>query len=112
MGNQSEHSEAIMETMTALYKGGLISKAQYDKFLTLYNSSNDLSVFPQPCVPLKPEEIKQLRIRERLTLADFALYLNTTSVQIEQWERGTAKPTDPEQKLLHLIRTKGIKELV
>lgn len=111
MGKQSEHSEAIMETMTALYNARLISKEQYEKFLTLYNSSDDLSAFPQPCVPLKPEEIRQLRNREGLTRADFALYLNTTTSQIEQWESGIAKPSDPEQKLLHLIRTKGIKEL-
>lgn len=108
---ETKHSDVIKETVDELYRAGIISKEKYEKFQTLHASSENLSSFPQPVVPLKPDEIKQLRSKEKLSTADLALFLNTTVARIEQFERGTLKPSDAEQKLLNVIRAKGIKEI-
>src|SRR5712692_7565545 len=58
--------------------------------------------------PLKPEEIRALRVREGASQAVFARYLNVTSGLISQWERGEKHPQGASLKLLTLVAKSGL----
>ena len=45
-----------------------------------------------PVRPLKPREIRTLRMREGASQAVFARYLNVTIGLVSQWERGEKRP--------------------
>ena len=60
---------------------------------------------------LSPEEIKELRDKNSLSEADFALYLHTTIPTIESWESGEKKPKGAELTLLNIVKQKGLKGL-
>jgi putative transcriptional regulator len=45
--------------------------------------------------PLKPKEIRALRLREGASQAVFARYLNVTTGFVSQWERGARHLTGP-----------------
>jgi hypothetical protein len=57
-----------------------------------------------PVRPLRPQEIRALRLRERASQAVFARYLNVTMGLVSQWERGEKRPQGPSLKLLTLCR--------
>lgn len=61
-----------------------------------------------PIRKLSPKEIKQLRLKERLSQPVFAKYLNASTSSIKKWETGEKHPTGPTLKLLNLIADKGI----
>jgi putative transcriptional regulator len=92
----SSFREAIRKTAFGLYKTGFMDEKTLQEY-------NDL------CLMLTPEEIRELRVREGLTQADFAMYLNTTRSVIDQWESGAKKPNGVELKLLDLIKRNGVK---
>jgi putative transcriptional regulator len=109
---KDEQSKVIEETVEGLYRLGLVSKTDYEKFKILCQSSDNLPNTFKFTEELTPEEIKRIRINARLSPIDFAVYLNTTLSTIERWERGSLKPTDVELKLLNLIRIKGLKAII
>lgn len=45
-----------------------------------------------PVENLTPEEIREIRLRERASQAVFARYLNVTPGLVSQWERGKKRP--------------------
>jgi transcriptional regulator with XRE-family HTH domain len=53
--------------------------------------------------PLKPKEIRVLRLREGASQAVFARYLNVTTGLVSQWERGEKHPHGASLKLLTLV---------
>jgi DNA-binding transcriptional regulator YiaG len=57
---------------------------------------------------LTPEEIRQIRLREKASQAVFARYLNVTTGRVSQWERGEKHPRGASLKLLTLIAKKGL----
>ena len=61
-----------------------------------------------PVQPLKPKEIRDLRLREGASQAVFARYLNVTTGLVSQWERGEKHPQGPSLKLLTLIAKNGL----
>ena len=72
--------------------------------------------FDTMCLPpvkeLTAQEIKTLRLKEHVSQAVFARYLNTSSSTIKQWEQGEKRPRGTSLKLLNLIATKGLSILV
>ena len=58
--------------------------------------------------PLKPKEIRDLRLREGASQAVFARYLNVTTGLVSQWERGEKHPQGASLKLLTLIAKNGL----
>lgn len=96
MGNTFR--EVMHETALGLFKSGMMDENTLQKLNNLY-------------LAISPQEIRDLRVREGLTQADFAMYLNTTGSVIDQWESGTKKPTGVELKLLDLIKRKGLKSV-
>lgn len=58
--------------------------------------------------PITPQDIKELRARERVSQAVLAAYLNVTTSSVAQWERGEKRPAGAAQKLLALAIDKGL----
>ena len=95
--------EAAHEMAHGLYDAGIIN-------------ATTMREFDELCLPtvkdLSPQEIKKIRLREKLSQAVFAKYLNTTGSTIRQWEIGEKHPRGTSLKLLNLVFNKGIAVLV
>ena len=61
-----------------------------------------------PIRPLRPKEIRALRLRERASQAVFAHHLNVTTGLVSQWERGEKRPQKASLKLLSLVAKNGL----
>jgi putative transcriptional regulator len=61
-----------------------------------------------PVRPLRPKEIRALRLRQGASQAVFARYLNVTTGLVSQWERGEKRPQGPSLKLLALVAKNGL----
>jgi putative transcriptional regulator len=95
--------EVVHESAKGLYDAGIIDVTTMHEFDTL-------------CLPpikeLTALEIKTLRLKEHVSQAVFARYLNTSSSTIKQWEQGEKRPRGTSMKLLNLIAIKGLSILV
>ena len=61
-----------------------------------------------PVHPMKPEEIRELRRREHVSQAVFAIHLNVSKGVVSQWERGEKQPAGTSLKLLALVQERGL----
>ena len=95
--------DEMQEIFSDLKRAGVISKKQISEFEALKN----LEV-----KSLQPNAIKQLRTREKLSQAVFALVLNTSASTIQKWESGEKKPSGPSLKLLSILKNKGLEVLI
>ncbi len=99
---RSDALAAIHETMEALHEVGAIGQ-------------RTMRQFDEACLTpvrvLTPEEIKALRIRERISQAVFARYLNVSKNLVSDWERGVKKPGGPAVRLLTVIEKKGLEAI-
>ena len=99
---RSEAFAAIHETIEALHEVGAIDK-------------QTMREFDEACLTpvrvLSPEEIKTIRLRERISQPVFARYLNVSKNLISDWERGVKKPGGPALRLLTVIEEKGLKAI-
>jgi len=72
--------------------------------------------FDQLCLPpvktYEPHEIKQIRLRSRVSQAVFAAYLNVSKTSVASWESGEKKPGSTAVKLLNLVDRKGIETVI
>ncbi len=57
---------------------------------------------------LSPNQIKKMRIREKLSQAVLAKILNITPSTYQKWERGEVVPKGANLKLLRLVYDHGI----
>ncbi len=89
----------VYETAKGLYDSGIMNEISMREFEAL-------------CLPpvkvYKPEEIKELRMRFRLSQAVFAAYLNVSKTSVSGWESGGKRPGSAAVKLLNLVDRKGI----
>lgn len=103
--------ENLYQTAKSLYELGAMSKEKFDRFEAFRLSSDNLPYEPIEVEELSPREIGELRSRNFLTEADFAVYLHTTISTIKGWESGEKKPKGPELALLNIVKQKGLKGL-
>src|SRR6266403_2328592 len=89
----------IHETAEGLHAVGVMDKRTMREF-------DDLCL--TPVSPLKPKEIRELRVREGASQAVFARYLNVTTGLVSQWERGEKHPQGASLKLLALVAKNGL----
>ncbi len=61
-----------------------------------------------PVKKMSPYEIKRLRLREKVSQAVFALYLNISPSTVKQWERGEKHPSGATLKLLNIVDQHGL----
>jgi putative transcriptional regulator len=99
---RSDAFAAIHETMDALHEIGAIEKQTMREF--------DESCLT-PVRILSPEEIKTIRLRERISQPVFARYLNVSKNLVSDWERGVKKPGGPALRLLTVIGEKGLRAI-
>ena len=99
---RSDALAAIHETMAALYEVSAVDKQTLLEF-------DDACL--TPVETLTPEEIRELRERERLSQPVFARYLNVSKNLISDWERGARKPGGAALRLLTLVKKNGIQAI-
>lgn len=95
--------EVVHESATGLYDSGLMDTTTMRKFDAM-------------CLPkiknMNAQEIKKVRLREKVSQTVFAMYLNTSTSTIKQWERGMKHPKGTSLKLLNMVSKKGIGILI
>ena len=78
-------------------------------------NATTLREFDEACLPqikeLTPEEIKHLRMSNRISQAVFARLINSSLSTVRQWEIGRKKPSGVALKILNLVEHNGIKVL-
>jgi len=104
MGKQyrNEIMAAIHETALGLNDAGLMDKQTMKTFD---------EVCLTPVEALTPEQIREIRIKEKASQAVFARYLNVTTGLVSQWERGEKHPRGASLKLLTLVARKGLQAI-
>ncbi|MDO5059279.1 MAG: DNA-binding transcriptional regulator [Neisseria sp.] len=103
MKYNSPISESIHSIASALNMAGAVSNAEmkeYDRFCLA------------PVEPLDGEAIRQIREKEALTQAAFAIHLNVSKNHVSAWERGVKKPSGAALKLLTIVKNKGIEAIM
>jgi putative transcriptional regulator len=95
----SDALAAVHETALGLIEAGVMDK-------------RTMKAFDEMCLTpvdeLTPEQIRQIRLREKASQAVFARYLNVTTGLVSQWERGEKRPRGASLKLLTLVAKRGL----
>ncbi len=99
---RSEAHAAIHETMEALAEVGAVDKRTMREF-------DDACLAPVRV--LSPDEIRSIRMRERVSQPVFARYLNVSKNLVSDWERGVKRPGGPALRLLAVIEKKGLRAI-
>jgi putative transcriptional regulator len=89
----------VHETAKGLHDAGIMDEMTMREF--------DVLCLP-PVKKYNPLEIKQIRLRYRVSQAVFAAYLNVSKTSVASWESGGKKPGPTAVKLLNLVDRKGI----
>lgn len=100
-------AKALLETADDMRKAGLMDRATHEK-ITLRHVGEDTGKI----APLTGDQIRQMRVRAKLSQAVFARYLNLTVGYVSQLERGTKQPTGAALALLNVIRRKGLEAIL
>lgn len=61
-----------------------------------------------PVKEYSPTYIKRIRLRNKVSQAVFAAYLNTSASTVRQWEQGLKKPGGISLKILNLVDHHGL----
>lgn len=95
--------EVVYESAKGLHDAGLMDV-------------KTMRTFDEMCLPhvrqLSPREIKNIRLREKISQPVFAEYLNASPSTVKKWETGEKHPTGPALKLLNIVAEKGLSALV
>lgn len=93
---------AVHETAQGLHKAGVMKLETLREF--------DALCIP-PVKEFTPAQIKKIRLKNSVSQAVFAAYLNTTVSTVQKWEQGQKKPSGLSLKLLNIVDSKGIEIL-
>ena len=96
---ESDALAAVHETAFGLREASVIDKRTMKTFDEMCLT---------PVEDLTPEQIREIRRREKASQAVFARYLNVTTGLVSQWERGEKHPRGASLKLLTLVAKKGL----
>lgn len=101
--SKKEKHPSILETVHETAKG------MYDAHII---NATTMREFDELCLPpvkdLSANEIKKIRLHEKVSQPVFAKYLNTTLSTVRQWEQGDKHPRGTSLRLLNLIAEKGL----
>ncbi len=61
---------------------------------------------------LSPQQIKNMRLREKVSQNIMAIYLNISPSTYQKWERGEVIPQGGNLKLLNILYKKGLKGII
>lgn len=99
---KSDAYEAIHSAVSGMYEAGTIDKETMRRF--------DESCLLSP-TSLDSQEIKAIRVKNKVSQPVFARYLNTSESTVQKWESGAKKPSGMALKLLSLVRKHGLEVL-
>lgn len=99
---KSEILDAVHDIARGLYEAECIDSTTMREF--------DALCLPE-VVDMGAKDIKQLRLREKVSQAVFARFLNISTSTVKQWEQGDKHPRGSSLKLLNLVADKGIMAL-
>jgi putative transcriptional regulator len=99
---RSELLAAIHQTMESVHAIGAIDCQTLRDF-------DDACLTPVRV--LTPDEIRAIRLKERISQPVFARYLNVSSHLISDWERGVRTPGGAALRLLTVVRDKGLQAI-
>lgn len=91
--------DVVHESAKGLYDIGAVDATTMHEFDALCLT---------PVKNMSAQEIKKLRLKEHVSQAVFAAYLNTSPSTIKQWEQGGKHPRGTSLKLLNLVANKGL----
>ncbi|MDQ5920822.1 MAG: putative transcriptional regulator [Pseudomonadota bacterium] len=91
--------QAVYETAKELHEAGLISSQRMEKYKKLN--------IP-PIHRVNPEDIKNLREKEKISQSVLAACLNVSISAVRKWETGEKKPGGLALKLLNIVQKKGL----
>jgi putative transcriptional regulator len=91
--------EVAHSIATDLHEANIVDAQTMRKF--------DLRCLP-PVEKYVPNQIKRIRLRNKVSQAIFAAYLNTSPSTIRQWEQGLKKPSGISLKILNLVDHHGL----
>lgn len=98
----SDILKSVHKTAKGLNKAGVIDKTTMLRFDALcLTTIHDFT----------PEQVKQLRLSNKLSQPVFAQYLNVSDKLVKKWERGESKPRGAALKMLALVEKKGIEAI-
>lgn len=92
-------TEVLYETVKDFHEIGLVDNITMREFDKLYLAT---------IKPLKPKEIKKLRLREKISQPVFAHLLNVSPSTVKHWEIGDKQPCGAALKLLNIVANKGL----
>lgn len=92
----------VHETATGLFGIGVIDKATMREF--------DLLCLA-PARERTPEDIRDLRLRNRVSQPVFAAFLGVGKTAVQQWEQGHKRPSGPALRLLEVVERHGLRAL-
>lgn len=91
--------EVVHKSAKGLYDAGIVDATTMHEFDALCLT---------PVKDFTAYEIKLLRLKEHVSQAVFARYLNTSPSTVKQWEQGGKRPRGTSLKLLNIIASKGL----
>jgi putative transcriptional regulator len=103
LGYKSDAFEAIHQSAAALAAIGALPKATLRDF-----DERCLIQIPQ----YAPSDVQRIRLNNHLSQPVFAMYLNTSESTVQQWERGSKRPSGMACRLLSVIERHGLSVLV
>jgi putative transcriptional regulator len=103
LGYKSDAFEAIHQSAAALAAVGAMPKATLRDF-----DERCLIQIPQ----YAPSDVQRIRLNNHLSQPVFAMYLNTSESTVQQWERGSKRPSGMACRLLSVIERHGLGVLV
>ena len=96
---KSDATEAIHSAASGLYRASLIDKKTMREY-------DDLCIEADPT--FDPEAIARIRKSVNVSQSMFALYLNTTTSTIRQWEQGDKRPSGIAARMLQVVEKHGL----
>lgn len=95
----SELKDALLATAQGLHKAG---------GLNMTTMREIEAICLPPVKQYTAQQIKRLRLKNEVSQAVFAAYLNTSPSTIQKWEAGQKSPNGPSLKLLNLVDQQGL----
>lgn len=99
----SELKDALLETAQGLHDAGGLS-------ITTMREIEAICL--PPVKQFTAQQIKRLRLKNEVSQAVFAAYLNTSPSTVQKWEAGQKSPNGPSLKLLNLVDQQGLNILI
>jgi putative transcriptional regulator len=95
--------DAMLETAHDLHEAGVMNEVTMREF--------DAMALP-PVKEYTAEQIKRIRMKNKVSQPVFAAFLNASPSTVKSWEQGEKHPKGSTLRLLEIVERKGLKVLV